>query len=261
MNDNQINGNQFEKNNSNFNVETNVVTPSNNNQNRKNHNVKLGMYKNENDMSHIMLRRVLIFIIVVLVGVIIFLLVQRKPKEIACPCDNETFTEQLEVSKTVNKELGLEMYYKVRNVYEDFALDTSRICGAMDNSTLVDNYFMKSSSPKFKTYTDLSSYVRGYFYGTPASTLLSSSTFKNKDGSLYCVYSTRVKNPKYIELEDITLEDIGANKLVYTVKEKYFAQDESTDCLENCKYDYNENVFILEKINGRWLVSDFTLPY
>lgn len=248
--------------NNNMNFNPNPTTPiPNPNDGKKPSNIKTGMYKNENDMSQIVLRRILYLVILVLVVVIIILIVKRQPEEVKCPCDNQTFIDKLDVSQNINKELGLEMYYKVRSVYEDFALDTSRICGNMSNTTLVDNYFMKSTSTKFTTYIELANYVRNYFYNTPANTLLSNNMFKNKDGHLYCVYSTKKKNPTYIEMEELKLEDISANKLTYKVKEKYFAERESTDCVENCNYEYKENIFILEKVNGRWLASDFTLPY
>lgn len=250
MNNNMMNLN----NNSNNTANEEVVTP-------KNKNIKLGMYKNENDMSNIVFKRVMYLIIFILLVIIVVLVMKKRPSTVNCPCDNEMFTSKLEVAETLNKELGLEMYYKARDVYGDFALDTSRICGAMSNTTLVDNYFMRSESPKFTTYTELANYVRSYFYGSPASVLLSSNKFKNYGGKLYCVKESRVKNVKYIGLDNIVLEDVSANKLTFKVKEKYFGETESIDCLENCVYDYKENVFIIEKKDDRWLVSDFTLPY
>lgn len=236
------------------NQEPQVVTP-------KNSNIKLGMYKNENDMSNIVFKRVMYTIVAILIIIIIILILKRKPNKVACPCDNELFTSKLEVAENINKDLGLEMYYKARDIYGDVALDTSRICGTMSNDTLVDSYFMASTSPKFQTYTELASYIRSYFYGTPASTLLTANKFKNYGGKLYCVKESRVKNIRYIGVEDFKVEDVSASKITYKVKEKYFADNESVDCLENCNYTYKENIFVLEKKDNRWLVSDFTLPY
>lgn len=254
---NNINNMNFNNNmnlGNNSNEESQVVTP-------KNNHIKLGMYKNENDMSNIVFKRTMYVIVAILVIIIIILIIKRKPSKVVCPCDNELFTSKLEVAESINKDLGLEMYYKARDIYGDIALDTTRICGEMSNDTLVDSYFMASASSKFQTYTELASYIRSNFYGVPASTLLTSNKFKNYGGKLYCVKESRVKNIRYIGVEDFKVEDISASKITYKVKEKYFADNESIDCLENCNYIYKENVFIIEKKDNRWLVSDFTLPY
>ena len=110
---NNINNMNFNNNmnlGNNSNEESQVVTP-------KNNHIKLGMYKNENDMSNIVFKRTMYVIVAILVIIIIILIIKRKPSKVVCPCDNELFTSKLEVAESINKDLGLEMYYKARDIY------------------------------------------------------------------------------------------------------------------------------------------------
>lgn len=226
-----------------------------------NSNIKMGMYKNENDMSQITLRRILYVIIFILVVVIVILLIKGKPKELICENENEVFVADYNLAKQTNIELGKEMYYNAKDAYSSFILDTNIICGTLDKATTVDNYFMKSTNTKFTTYPELESYVKSYFYGDLVTILLSPNKFKNVGGSLYCVEESRAKNVRYIGAESINLINREANRMEYKVKEKYFATGENLDCLSNCNYEYKENLFVVEKKDERWLVTEFVLPY
>jgi len=246
-NQDNLNQNDFNQLNQNNNPEQNDI------------NIRPDLYKYPNKISDGMFKMILYGVIVILVIVIIFLIVSRpKPKE--CPCDEIEFQNKLEVSEKLNIELGKEMYYKARSVYSDFAFGTSYICDPL-GTEVKDNVYYKSGNPKFKTYTDLSNYVKDTFYGNLVNTLISQNTYKSYDGNLYCVKSNRTKNIYYIDMEEITLVSSESTKLEFSVKEKYFAQDENIECVDNCKYDYKENKFIIEKKDGRFLVTEFTFPY
>jgi len=232
---------------------------NNNLNNNENINIKPIMYKNENDMSQITLRRILYAVILILVIVIIILLFKKRP--IVSTTKEQELQTKLDNYKTVLVEFGKESYYKARDVYGDIVLDTERICGSLDPNTLVDNYYMKATNSKFLTYPALKEYIGNYFYGNIINSIITVNRFKNYGGSLYCIAQDRSKNNRYIGVESIELSSFELDKLEYNVKEKYFADNESLDCLDNCQYEIKENKFVLEKKDNRWLVVEFILPY
>lgn len=229
------------------------------NQNNTDNNIKPIMYKNENDMSQITLRKVLYGVIFILIVVIVILILKKQP--IVSTSKEEELEQKVNNYKVTIEELGKEAYYKARDVYGDFILDTKRLCGNLSKDTLVDNYYMKSMNSKFATYTDLSDYVKNYFYGNIVSTILTTNRFKNYSGYLYCVNEARGKNIRYIGVDSITLVNGNEERMEYKIKEKYFDASESLDCIDNCNYLYKENSFVIEKKDNRWLVTEFIFPY
>lgn len=254
-----MNFNFLKKENNNNSNQNNLPNQNINLNNNDNGSINPIMYKNENDMSKITYIRALYVIIAILVIAVVILILKKRP--ITSTAKENELTKDLTNYKEVITKLGVESYYKAKDIYGDFILDTSRICGTMDTSTLIDNYYMKSTNPKFTTYTDLINYVRTYFYGNIVNNLVTSTDFKNYQGHLYCSSKHRNKNTRYINLESITLDNFALDKLEYTVKEKYFSDTEDINCTENCNYIYKENKFIIEKKDNRWLVTEFTIPY
>lgn len=222
-------------------------------------NIKPIMYKNENDMSQIMLRRVLYFIILCLIVVIVILILKKRPM-VSTTKEEELKQTVKDYSETI-KTLGIEKYYQAIDIYGDVILNTKLICGNMDKSTLTDNYYMKSQSIKFQTYQDLENYIHSIFYGNLIDSIITSNRFKNYNGYLYCVSETRSPNAKYKGLKEIIVDNITSAKIEYTLKEEYLSAEEKENCIENCQTTIKENKFTIEKKNDRWYITVFTLPY
>lgn len=246
-------------NNKNNNEQNNNIPNDSNLNNNDNATIRPVMYKNENDMSRITYIRVLYVVIFILLIIVLILFFKKRP--VTSTSREEELSNNLKDYQEVIIKLGEESYYKAKDIYGDFILDTSIICGNMSSSTLIDNYYMKSENPKFTTLSELTNYVKNYFYGNIVNNLITNTDFKNYQGNLYCSSKHRNKNIRYIGLDTITLDNFTLDKIEYTVKEKYFAEEEDINCIENCNYVYKENKFIIEKKENRWLVTEFTIPY
>ena len=258
---NNLNFNPLNNNQNMNNQSLNKPSPSINNDYNK---ISPHMYKNENDMSNIIIKRILIGIIIVLVIALIatYFILSSKIK----PCDNASLQSEVNELKNSNTALAKELYFRARDIVGDIYTDTTRICGPLNNELddrgkEIVSEFNKSTNSKFITYQSLSTYIKSAFTENMANDLLSLNRFKSVDSNLYCSKSMRTKNNRYIDMEEFKLDKEDSDKMEFTVKEKYFADDESVECIDDCKYSYKENKFVIEDKNNHWLVSEFTLPY
>lgn len=249
----------------NFGLPNNSLNNNQSNEIKSDYNkISPNMYRNENNMSNIIIKRILIGIIIILVIALIatYFILSSKIK----PCDNASLQTEVNDLKEANTLLARELYFRARDVVGDIYTDTTRICGPLENELdergkEIVSEFNKSTNSKFISYQSLSSYIKGIFMEDLANDLLSLNRFKSIDSNLYCSKSSRTRNNRYIDLEEFKLSNESSGKMEFTISEKYFADDESIECIDDCKYSYKENKFVIEQKNNHWLVSEFTLPY
>lgn len=77
------------------------------------------------------------------------------------------------------------------------------------------------------------------------------------ENNLYVrTYSNDV-DEEYIEMDSYRILNSSNNKISYLVRSKYG----KLGCEDSCKYSYKEHKFTLVNDNGKWLVSEFEMPY
>lgn len=176
--------------------------------------------------------------IIVIIGILVWIFTRPLSEEKALKIVNKKYKEAEDVlSKVI---IGTEW------------LNLSDEC--IEESGLV---FCKSVTENMTEYDDLKKYISNICTKSLMEEILQkqSLVFKNVNGKLYVLASSRNTDVFYVGLKGIKLNSISSHRIIAKVECEYYV-DLTKTATYTMSYDY-----VIEKGLTGWKTSDFTLPY
>lgn len=115
-----------------------------------------------------------------------------------------------------------------------------------------DDIYFKVCDSRFNSRQSIVDYFKKLFTEEYVEELISEDYIIH-NGELYITPVSVQTDTSYQGLSSYTVKTVTPNKIIYLVKSKYSTND--------VDYTYQEHKFILNNVNGNWLVSNFEMPY